>query len=375
MKTYLAPWHGGVVCLGIILAQTPARAVDVTDELRLRGRMQMRWGLEQEPTSDEWTDLFLLRRARVDVRWQPADWLRFVVEVDAAEGRQPTFGLSQPRASQAPATDLGVHTKDVYARLKLHDLLRISAGQFKKPFSRLKMSSPFDLVIPERGLLDRHAVRDTYYGGYGGRDIGAMVSGVWEGPVKLRYYLGAFNNLLDDDEYHRDYVGRFQIRIIEGLVLAVSGCHKRHHEQLGDVSDPDYQVVTRTKNLVGADLRWRLADFEIQIEGAYGDNAGTDGDFLVIINNGLGHSLYGAHAIASYRLKIGDSLVLVPAVMAEVFDPDVEQQEDTAVRVAGGLNADIGDHVRVVLSAEGLLDKPKRYDAPTVVFLQLNLVF
>jgi hypothetical protein len=270
------------------------------------------------------------------------------------------------------AADGRLESKDVYARIEVHDLLRISAGQLKKPFSRLRMSSPFDLVIPERGLLDRYAVRGTYYGGYGGRDIGVMLSGVWEGPIKLRYYLGAFNNRLDDPPYHRDYVARLQLRVIKGLTVGANVSHKRYDEEIGDVADPDYQVVTRGKNLFGADLRLTIAGFRLDLEGAYGDNAGAAGGLPVVVSNGLGHTLYGAHATVSYRLALGESLTLVPALVAEVFDPNDEQDNDDVFRWAAALSAHIGKHVCVALAGERV-DRSESYAAPTNVFIQLSL--
>lgn len=332
----------------VVLTVNSSAAAWETDGLRLRARVQGRWGVEDQRGDQPWTDHILLRRARVDGRWQPNDWLRLVAELDLADGPD---------------------VKDIYGRIELHPLARVTFGQFKKPFSRLKMESPFALVFPERGLLDRYAVRDTYCGGYGGRDTGVLLSGVWVGPVKLRYWLGAFNNLLDDERYHRDYVGRFQIRIVKGLLLAVNATHKRFDE----VDEIGESVAEGALNLVGVDLRWTLGDFRLQLEGAYGDNAGSDEASADVVNRGFDAArLWGAHAIASYRLRLSDSVTLVPAVMAEVFDPSDTWDDDRVVRLAGAISAEVGDHVRVTLAGEGC-DRPVRFDAPTAVYLQLEL--
>jgi len=345
----------------MMLLLSPAVLAWQKKGLRLRGRAQVRYVVEDYIQSDDygylstdWTSHILLRRARVDGRWKPEDWIRLMLEMEISDNR--------------------VRPRDVYVRMDLHPLLRITAGQFKKPFSRLKMDSPFNLVIPERGLLNRFAVADTLFGGYGGRDIGLMISGTWDGPVRLRYYLGAFNNLLDDDSFHRDYVARLQVRVIKGLILAINASHKYYD------GDLDAGVVPLTKNMFGADIRWTLGDFRLDIEGAFGDNANTDdqlpnGHAITAITGGYGSMMYGAHAIASYRLKISESLVLTPAFMVEVFDPSDNQGTGAVVRLAGAVNADIGDNVRVALSAEGLLDKSIEYDSPTNIFLQLGVGF
>lgn len=334
--------------LFVYMFANTARAWE-TEGLRVRGRMQGRWQVENDPVdTDDWSDAFVLRRARVDGRWEPQNWLQLTLELELSDEAKP---------------------RDVFARLKPHPLLQITAGQFKKPFSRLKMSSPFELSIPERGLLDRYAISDTYYGGYGGRDVGIMLSGTYECLVKLRYYLGAFNNILDDNEYHRDYVARLQVRIIKGLVLAGNVSYKRYES-----SDFD-ETTTGDGLLVGGDLSWTIERFGLQIEGAYGDNPGSDNGLADIVNLGAGNSLYGLHSTVSYRVSLGESLALTPAFMAELFDPNDQQDDDTAIRLAGALNLDIEPYVRVVLAAEGLLRRAAQFDSPTVIFLQLNLDF
>jgi hypothetical protein len=346
-----------LACILLFVFDATAQAWK-TEGLRLRGRLQGRWELADDPDDPGyWSETFRLRRARVDGRWEPENWLQLMLELELADGR------ARPR--------------DVYGRLQPHEMLQITAGQFKKPFSRLKMSSPFDLAIPERGLLDRYAVADTYVGGYGGRDIGLMLSGVFEAPLKLRYYLGAFNNPLDEDEYHRDYVGRLQVRIIKGLLLAANISYKRYRTINGTGG-----WIKGDGVLVGGDLRWTIGDFRLQLEGAWGENLGTDDLATAVLLGGVmprvpdeRHSLYGVHSILSYRFKLGKSLFLTPAFMAELFDPDDEESDDTAIRLAGALNLDITKYIRVALAAEGVPGKAEEFDSPTVIFLQLQLDF
>ena len=335
-----------LACVLVLLSHATALAWE-TDGLRLRGRLQGRWQLENDPVDDEgWTDAFLLRRARVDGRWEPENWLRLVLELELSDRARP---------------------RDLYGRLQPHEMVSITAGQFKKPFSRLKMSSPFDLVIPERGLLNRFAVADTYYGGYGGRNIGIMLSGTVPEPLKLTYYLGAFNNPLDDVRYNRDYVARLQARIIKGLILAGNISYKRYKN--------NDSMITGDGLLLGGDLRWTVGDFRAQLEGAWGENLGTENGLADYVVTTVGDSLYGVHTILSYRFKIDKTLALTPAFMAELFDPSDEETDDTAVRLAGALNLDITKYIRVVLAAEGLLRHARHYDAPTLIYSQLQLDF
>jgi hypothetical protein len=325
-RTVQASW----ILLALVLGSPDARGWE-SGNLRLRGRLQTRFQVEEKAEEDGggWESAFRIQRARVDGRWEPADWARLVLELEGA-------GRLDLNAQEFSAVEL----KDAFGRMEVHPALVVQVGQFKKPFSRLKMDSPFDLVVPVRGLLDRNAVARTNHGGYGGRDVGVMLSGKFKKLARLGYYLGVFSGpgFLDGvEESHQDFVGRVQVRLFKGFRLALNASHKLYH---------DIDGVPRTANLFGADARFKLGDFTLQLEGAYGDNVDAGPD----VEN---HKLWGAHGIASYALRIGDDLVLIPAVMVEVFDPDDQQEGGRAVRLAGALNLDIGKLVRVALFAEG----------------------
>jgi hypothetical protein len=274
----------------------------------------------------------------------------------------------------------GVSLKDAYGEFKLHPLAKFTVGHFKKPFSRLKLTSPWDLLIPERGLLDRFAVSDAEHGGYGGRDLGVMLSGKWDGPVGLRYHVGVFNNFYEDaNDRRRDYVARLELELTRGLSLAVNASHKLFRDEREAALGPVYPQFTR--NLFGADASWKFHRFTLQAEAAFGVNIGTkDGEAETVINGGDGDRLpvrwlYGVHAIAAYRFKLGDDLSLTPAFMAELFDPNTDEDGDHTVRLAGAVNLDLGKAIRFALAAEGVLWDTKGYDTPTSIYLQVNLAY
>jgi hypothetical protein len=225
--------------------------------LRLRGRLQTRFEVDFEQDSSA----FSVERARFDGRWKPSDWVRLVLEFEGA-------GLVGSNDQE----DCGVVMLDAYGRFDVHPALRIHIGQFKKPFSRLKMMSSFDLYLPVRGLLNRyavtrqcswtpkqsdvvgqHEVRRACHGGYGGRDVGVMVSGRFKKLARLQYYLGVFSGpgiVEGREESHKDLVGRIQFRLFKGLRLAVNATHKLYHPGPDDPADLQFSA-----NLFGADLR------------------------------------------------------------------------------------------------------------------------
>lgn len=354
------------VLLCLLLAWTTA--CRAKDELRLRGRLMVRYQIEdEERTSGRWTDTFTLHRIRLDGRWK-LDELRLNLELEAADG---------------------LELADAYVRYDFFKQLRLSAGHFKKPLSRLHLTSRWDLVIPRRGMLDNLAVGQGMFGGYGGRDVGLMLWGRWGKKPRLEYYAGIFDGgsflswAFQDPQdppgatnaSHRDYVGRLAARFFRGLELGVSYGHK----QAGIIYAPG-EESRRYFNLVEGDLLWTVGDFSLQVEGAWGDNP----------NAMAGHKLAGGHALVWYRQKLNDDLALLPALMVEYLDPDDALSGGDAWRLAGALNLDVGKHTRLVLAAEGgwgeyrfetpeyvtekdLRAAQKYRDVPLRVLMQLNV--
>jgi len=339
------------------------------DGLRLRGRMIARYQLKDEDRSvGRWTDTLSLNRARIDARWQASEKIRLTLEFDMTQDFE---------------------MRDVFVRYTFLPEFKLTVGHFKKPFSRLRLTSRWQLPVPRRGLLDDEVIGDGPFGGYGNRDAGLMLSGRIGDKVRLRYFLGVFDGMRlvesffrdpatpdEPNASHRDYVGRLQVRLLKGLVLAVNANHKQARIAL-----TPGQELNRSFNLFGGDIRYRYQDFCIQLEGAWGDNPHAM----------RGHKLLGGHAIVSYRWKINDTYSLTPAMMTEFLDPDDEVADGWAIRLAGALNLDIGAHTRVVLSAESgleeyswavpdyispeelILETVKPREVPTRIFLQLNL--
>jgi hypothetical protein len=330
-----------------------------TGDLRLRGRLQTRFEAWDKEDSSEWSSSFHVRRARFDGCWMPAEGVRLVLELEGA-------GLIQANDVETPYG----RVVDAYARIEIDEGLRMQLGHFKKPFSRLKMMSPFDLFLPVRGMLNRHAVARTSQGGYGGRDIGLMLSGRLKDIARLRYFVGVFSGigfLEGVEQSHKDFVGRVQVRPFKGLRVAVNATHKLYHDHNKETHN--------TVNLFGADLRFRHESLTVLLEGAYGDN----------VDAGPGHLLWGFHGTVAYALTLNDTLILTPAIMAEIFDPDDQIDEGRAVRLAGALNLDIVDICRVILFVEGSSGEMRAYDrledveakwsVPLRVFVQVNMAF
>lgn len=296
-----------------------AKAEQVTDSLRIRGKLQTQWQLNGSDTG-AWSDALLVRRARIDGTWRPYDWAKLMLEIEMADG---------------------IEARDLYMRFEPFDGFDITVGSFKKPFSRIRMMSPWDLLIPERGLMDAQVTRRTRYGGFGARDMGLMVSGtvlgpaMLEDPLKLKYSLGTFSSLPGVDNPYRDIVGRTQLRLFKGLIVAVNASHKFYNEN-----------GLKSGTLIGGDIKWEWDPFKLQVESAWGDNVNTGG------------KLWGGHATASYEIpflndwKPFKKSQLIPALMFEAFNDNTESSATLDYRLAAALNFDLNKHVRFVLSVD-----------------------
>ena len=329
---------------------TAESALFKPDSIKLHGRIQTGWQLTGDTNTGSWSDSLFLRRARIGAKWAPLDWAKLNLE----------FKLDLT----------GLAARDMYAEFDINHWFDLSVGYFKKPFSRLRMSSSFDVPIPERGLLDENVVKTTKYGGFGNRDLGLMVSGdvegptLWRDPLKLSYALGLFNNLPTESNYHRDIAARAQLRLFKGLVVAADGSFKFYQES----------STAKSASMLGADLKWELGDFRLQLEGAVGDNVN------------LGSRLWGAHTILSYEIPLAGlnqpwmaEWVLTPAIMAEVFDPDVSANDDLDLRLAAALNLDLNRNLRVVLGLDrtwsDIQASSSAIPDPVRLVLQTNLRF
>lgn len=332
------------MCLSVV------QALEINEQLRIRGKLQTGWQLNGDLNSGSWSDSIYVQRARIDGRWTPFDWSKLNLELELADGES-------------------VEVRDAYIAFELDKALEITLGRFKKPFSRLRMMSPWELWVPERGLLDQRVVDDTPYGGFGARDLGLMVSGSIKGPqwlndeLKFSYDMGLFNNMPGDSGAHRDWVTRAQLRLFKGLVLAANSSVK-WYEKSGSFK----QAL-----MIGADLKWEWQDLTIQLEGASGDNVNNDA------------RLWGSHLIVAYTLPLPFSILdqnkvnVIPALMFEAYDPDTSVAEDLDLRLAAALNLDLNPQVRLILSAEQIWEDiyatSNALPDPLSVKLQSNLVF
>ena len=182
-----------------------------TKALQLSGLIQTEYEGFQQASK---TNTFLLHRARLDVKGSISDDWNYEVYTEFA----------------------GVTPKllDAYTTYKIYDFLKITAGQFKVPFSYESLVNDSELDFIDRSqVVNALSGRSTdVIGNQNGRDIGAELSGSF---AKLNdHYLfdytfavlnGAGYDVTTDNNQHKDIAGRFVIHPIQNLFIGLDFYH------------------------------------------------------------------------------------------------------------------------------------------------------
>lgn len=253
---------------------------------------------------------FQLRRARLRTDFDPLDWLDSQLDFDL---------------SDAPAL------KDAWVRFKPWRWLRITVGQFKKPFSRLELTNAGRLPFWRRGLVNDRFVDELRFGG---RDLGLSLSGR---IGDFRYDMGLFNGnrTLGEIDTGKDGAVRLTYRPFKNLRLGASGALKYRNVE-------DVEYVRHAIWAVGLDARFRGGPFDIVGELLWAEEGSlTHGP------RPLGGLLY-----VVLRIPLNDTFELRPLVKGELLDDDVAAPRDLAGSITLGANLRIRDFFRFMVQAE-----------------------
>jgi hypothetical protein len=269
-------------------------------KIRIRGLVQPLLILADRPGTPN--SEFTLNRARLEVRWTQGKIIEGRVEFElGTEGEKPgkgAFGLTPLR--------------DAYIRVMPDRAFRVRAGQFKRPFNRLKLTSPRELKLVFRGISDWWIVQALQYGDF---DVGAQVDGHLGKTPGFRYALGVFNgNGRNRQEVDlngaKDFVGRVEVDPVDWLSVGLDGSYKLFDRHVF----PDYPAH---RGLMGG------ADFEVQTGGLYVLGAGMYGDNYFSLDHFQSMSLL---LMGAYKIPLTSwwDLMLEPIAKGEILK--IEQQ-------------------------------------------------
>lgn len=274
------------------------------------------------------------RRVRLGVGIEIQDWITGQIEPDFAGGR--------------------VQIRNAYMNLGFSDAFELRAGQFKKPFSHLFLTSSLRIIPIERGVrirgLDellradaerRGHGRFTEFGGslllgeeqqnlaelgYLGYDVGAMAHGR---VGRVRYMVGVFNGTgsdARDDNDSKSLAGRVEYRPSGSLPLAL-GAAASYRDALFPVGSRR----TRYGTAYEVDAEWggfRRPGFRLQAEAAMGENLAVDERFIA------------AQLIAAVYRPLAQGRIegIEPLARVSWGDPSRDRSGDEGLLLTPGLN-------------------------------------
>ncbi len=322
--------------------------------VELDARLYTVWQLTDE--SDEPGNEFALNSMRVQGTWEPVDWAKAVLELEAEQ-------LVQSGTADGLL-------RDAYVELAPFRWLEVQVGQFKRPFSRIELTSRRNLRTVNRGALNRWAVGRL---GYGERDIGLGLSGrLWK-AARLDYAVGVFNGrgagmVESAGQGFKDFSARLDARPVDWLSLGLSfSLNTREDADLpylvdpaifAEVDDPvrypggyneiDFRLehgwLVGTSWMTGADAAVRAAGLRLLAEAVLGENWWFEGSPLTS----------AVTLVASYEFVLSDEwgLGLEPVFRGELVLPRIAELDQRMWRAVVGVNLRLGEYVRLMVDGE-----------------------
>ncbi len=295
--------------------------------VRWNARVMPGYELEREHPSDrqpgEDTDRYgvFLDQARLQLELERG-MLDAELSADLADALRPELIPSSPP-----------YLRDAWLGARFTKALRLRAGHFKRPFSKLELTSSGVLPIRGRGLTNSLIVEDA---GFGDRALGLMLWGKLPGDFSYRAELS--NPDWTDDASTETRGAAANARI-------------------------EWEPVPELS--LGADYAYRLRVVDGEKLGSHAggiDARLQTGALVVLFDARVGQLRetassasplgYGLVAYGSYDVALDSELALQPVLLAEYVDADTDFARDEAIRGVVGLNLILADGLRIMPQAE-----------------------
>ncbi|HEM47396.1 MAG TPA: hypothetical protein ENO23_10185 [Alphaproteobacteria bacterium] len=358
---------GALVALAMTAGAAGAQVVEAGPlTLDFSGRAQVQFnttsvdgedlGLAEGPA----TTAFETRRIRFGTRFAYDEWLTGLVEADFAGG--------------------GARLTDGYIDARLADGFAVRAGQFKKPFGLIELTSSTQTLTIERsvrmrGLEDLLAAAGAVIGEeqyllseamYVGRQVGVMVHGDL-GP--LGYAGGVFNGEGANERDVRSskaLAGRLTYGLAEPLVLG-AGVSVQPTGQLDAAGDELHATAYSLDAEYG---RFRGDGLHLMAELMLGDNP------LLLVADEM-PDMVGVQAVAAWFAPRSGGRVegIEPLFRASWADPDTDVDSDAGLTLTPGLNLYFTGRNRFMVNGEVYLPSQDGLDAEYALVAQLQIYF
>lgn len=396
MERLTAGLFGGLI---VLAAPTLARSQTIDAgpvQVEVTGYAQIQWNT----TSVDEDDLGFIDAADGDIAWSTFETRRIrptiaVVIDEWIEGKiQPDFALG----------DLDL--EDAYMDFAIDDAFHLTVGQFKKPFSRIELTSssrilPIERGVRIRGLIDALTFEldpdpipiftdfdgDLIPGeeyemldelGYLGRDLGLAAHGTLG---RVGYAVGVFNgdgaDQLDDND-GKSVAGRLDFAPIEDrpLVIGAAGSYRELF------FDGEFLGVDIDRQLDGfafeVDAEWgafRREGLHALVEGVIGDNfvGGIDDDGPILLPEDA--TLLGVQGIVTWFEPTGRDRLegIEPLLRVSYGDPSTDRADDAGLLLTPGVNLYFFGRNRIMFNWDVFLPGGEAFDTEHALRAQAQL--
>ena len=284
---------------------------------------------------------FRVSTARVGLEWSHGKLIDGEVSLEATD---------ETGDSQGAAALL----RDAYVRIKPMRELKFRMGQFKKPFSRLELTSRNRLRLIERGIGNEWIIEEL---GYGDRDVGLQLEGRFgkkRTVPRLEYQIGVFNgggrNVRETDlDRSMDCAGRIEADPTEWLSLGLNASYKQFDTSTYVLPGP--AEVPSTAVAGGADFKLKAQELRVHGEALLARDYFFQGPDRAQYDP---RNSLGALLLVSYKCRLAKKwrLAIEPLAKGELLDPDTSLADSHILSATLGANLHIGKYLRLMLQAD-----------------------
>lgn len=271
----------------------------------------------------------------------------------AKQGRFLEAVLKYDFSNTVNGHDVEDGVRDAYVRVEPVRAFGVQMGQFKKPFGGLELTSRGKLPSITRGEANDY----VEFLHYGGRDVGAMISGRLIKKIDLNYYAGIFNGdgpgNPDLVTPSLDYAFRLESEPLKWLEVGVAAsAHAIRKEEIAEVdkdftpgTPEDYAWISGRHWMGELDIKFDVGNFEAIIETTLGQNWWfKESPYL-----------WSLAAVLNYKFPLfGGAMAIEPVLFAEMLDIEDENWawRVRLMQLAPGLNVHFGDNVRLMIHGQ-----------------------
>jgi len=254
---------------------------------------------------------------------------RGIVEVELSADLADALRPESPSELGQPP-----YLRDAFLGARFAKAVRLRAGHFKRPFSRLELTSNGVLPVRGRGLTNSLIVDDA---GFGDRALGLMLWGKL--PGKVAYYAELSNpDWTADASLEARGAGgnaRVEWEVVPELTLGADyGCRLIVHSP----GEDDHS------HGAGLDAKLETGPLAVLFDARLAQVRSTASSSSPVA--------YGLVAYASYDIELDRELLLQPVLLAEYVDGGTDFSRNEAARGVLGLNLIVTDGLRVMPQVE-----------------------